>query len=152
MLVSNKNGKVLLWLPSYIALTPNIMDAKVPGSYYKKMLYFWERRHINKYLSPLLLNYKQPLRQSKSTSFLLKLTKEDSRQQITNIEETIEQVARKFINSIEDNDQAVNIEAGDHMNQMTQTSSGSSSLDKITTSAETNYLWSSNSQLTRTIA
>uniref|UniRef100_A0A915IV51 Uncharacterized protein n=1 Tax=Romanomermis culicivorax TaxID=13658 RepID=A0A915IV51_ROMCU len=58
---------------------------------------------------------------SKSTSFSLELTREDNRQQIANMEETIEQVAKKFINSVEDNDQVLDEDMGNHQNNIQQT-------------------------------
>uniref|UniRef100_A0A915KYQ9 Uncharacterized protein n=1 Tax=Romanomermis culicivorax TaxID=13658 RepID=A0A915KYQ9_ROMCU len=50
-----------------------------------------EAKLMKNSLKPKLGVWKQPLPQSKSTSFSLESTKEDNRQQIANMEETIEQ-------------------------------------------------------------
>uniref|UniRef100_A0A915HY57 Uncharacterized protein n=1 Tax=Romanomermis culicivorax TaxID=13658 RepID=A0A915HY57_ROMCU len=68
---------------------------------------------------------KQPLPCIKSKPFALNLMKDDNRQQIANMEEMIDQVARKFTNSVDDNDHdlVLDVDAGHHMNQRAQTSS-----------------------------
>uniref|UniRef100_A0A915JRX6 Uncharacterized protein n=1 Tax=Romanomermis culicivorax TaxID=13658 RepID=A0A915JRX6_ROMCU len=61
---------------------------------------------MKKSSKPKLTVWKQPVRRPKSTSLPLELTKEINRQQITNMEETIDQVAKKFANSGDDSDQS----------------------------------------------
>uniref|UniRef100_A0A915JIE4 Uncharacterized protein n=1 Tax=Romanomermis culicivorax TaxID=13658 RepID=A0A915JIE4_ROMCU len=112
--------------------------------------------------SSLLLNYKgifmkkslklkltvrkQPVKQPKLTSLPLELTKEDNGQRMANMEEIDEQVARKFTNLAEDSDhsQTMDADTWDHTDHRAQTSSGSSSFEKIGISWETNYVSISN--------
>uniref|UniRef100_A0A915KTX5 Uncharacterized protein n=1 Tax=Romanomermis culicivorax TaxID=13658 RepID=A0A915KTX5_ROMCU len=85
------------------------------------------------------------------TELQLELKKEDNGQRMANMEETIEQVARKFANLAEDSDHSQTMDMRDHADQRAQTSSGSSSFEKIGISSETNYISISNPQLTPTI-
>uniref|UniRef100_A0A915IDS9 Uncharacterized protein n=1 Tax=Romanomermis culicivorax TaxID=13658 RepID=A0A915IDS9_ROMCU len=80
---------------------------------------------------PKLGVQKQLIQQSKSKLMMLELSKEDFKKRMANMDETVKEIEKKFINSVEDTDQAAELDAGDQMNQIAQTSSDSSSFDKI---------------------
>uniref|UniRef100_A0A915KA19 Uncharacterized protein n=1 Tax=Romanomermis culicivorax TaxID=13658 RepID=A0A915KA19_ROMCU len=88
---------------------------------------------MKKVLKPKLTVWKQPGREPKLSLLPSELTREDNAEQMANMEETIEQVAKKFANLPDDSNQNQTVDADmqDYVDQRAQTSSGSSSIEKL---------------------
>uniref|UniRef100_A0A915I0J7 Uncharacterized protein n=1 Tax=Romanomermis culicivorax TaxID=13658 RepID=A0A915I0J7_ROMCU len=79
---------------------------------------------MKKATKPKLTVQKQPMRLPKLTSLPPELTREDNAKQMANMEKTIEQVAKKFVNLRDDSDGNQTTDAGtqDFVDQRAQTS------------------------------
>uniref|UniRef100_A0A915L947 Uncharacterized protein n=1 Tax=Romanomermis culicivorax TaxID=13658 RepID=A0A915L947_ROMCU len=108
---------------------------------------------MKKVPKPKLTVRKQPGREPKLSLLPPELTREDNAERMANMEQTIEQVVKKFANLPDDSHQNQTMDADmqDYVDQRAQTSSGSYSLEKIGIAPETNLISTYNTRLTPTI-
>uniref|UniRef100_A0A915HWI8 Uncharacterized protein n=1 Tax=Romanomermis culicivorax TaxID=13658 RepID=A0A915HWI8_ROMCU len=109
---------------------------------------------MKKVSKPKLAFQKQQERRPKVSLLPPKLTREDNAKQMANMEETIEQVAKKSANLPDNSDrnQTMDADTQDYVDQRAQRSSGSSSsFEKIGIAPEVNLVSIYNPRLTPTI-
>uniref|UniRef100_A0A915I354 Uncharacterized protein n=1 Tax=Romanomermis culicivorax TaxID=13658 RepID=A0A915I354_ROMCU len=109
---------------------------------------------MKKVSKPKLTIRKQPGRRLKLSLVHPELAREDNAKGMANMEETIEQVAKKFVSLLDNGDrnQTMDADMQDYVDQRAQTSSGSSSsFEKIGIAWETNLVSTYNQRLMPTI-
>uniref|UniRef100_A0A915KBG6 Uncharacterized protein n=1 Tax=Romanomermis culicivorax TaxID=13658 RepID=A0A915KBG6_ROMCU len=109
---------------------------------------------MKKVSKPKLTLQKQQERRPKVSLLPPELAREDNAKQMANMEETIEQVAKKSANLLDNSDQnqIMDADTQDYVDQRAQTSScSSSSLEKIGIAPEVNLVSIYNPRLTPTI-